>query len=221
MVVQFTDLQGSGDILGNDRYKLTFGRIPGGGDAQTLSILCDHVGVPAQTAGHIRVNLLGYKVGFAGNDSSDTVLNASFYDNEKGAVLRALTQWRLFIQNRADHTSPLKREYAVNCGLRIYDTTGASALYFTLRNVFPISIQMGDLSETSGPLKHDVQFNVDEVFLLDSDPSTTGTSGASTNLSAADNSHSINTTPNGGGNSLFNFSSGAISLLQFADRFLR
>lgn len=174
MPISFSTLNNLPDVLGEFRHLWVFADVPG---VATHLLQCynSRVAFPDFAVGHIQVKVLGHSVGFAGGLQFENIISATFYENVQGAMVQSLLRWQARCRDPETGLSLPKRDYARNGTLALYDTAGKSVLEFATLNVFPVTIQVPEVSEQSGPAEVQVQFNVDALRLK----------GSSTNLTPA------------------------------------
>lgn len=148
------------DITSANRYKVFFPRIPGV-DTQALSILVKSVTIPRKAIGHITVKIMDFSLGFRGGIEFENMLSIRFHENVRGEATRSIQRWMRLARN-INGKSELKRTYARDGKLEIYDAIGRPTFYIPLYSMFPLSIEFPELDDSSSQAyEFTVEFNVD------------------------------------------------------------
>ena len=148
------------DIASTDRYRLYFPSI-NGIDANMLSMLVKSVTVPRRAVGHIKFKIRDISFGFRGGNEFENVLSVHFHENVKGDGTKNIHKWLDVVRN-VDGLSELRRTYAGNGKLEIYDTRGKPFLVIPLIKMFPLSVDFPEFDdESSTGYSFTVEFNIE------------------------------------------------------------
>lgn len=148
------------DIASTDRYRVYFPNV-NGIDANILAMLVKSVTVPRRAIGHIKVKLRDIPFGFRGGNEFENVLTVHFHDNVRGDGTKNINKWMDVVRN-VDGLSELRRTYAANGKLEIYNTVGKPFLTIPLLKMFPVSVDFPEFDDAnSNAYEFTVDFNVD------------------------------------------------------------
>ena len=148
------------DIMDINRYLLYFGSIPGGGDAQSLSLKCFSASMPQWTNQAYDVHLGGHNLNFRGKRDFSQQLAVGFYEDRTGDSLRRLRTWHeMVVGTESGNSAGYIDDYSVPCRLDTFDTAGAIVHTHDIFRCYPFSIQELNLdSQASAPMQVMVDF---------------------------------------------------------------
>ncbi len=164
MPITFEENDSLPDVLDASRFEIRFGAIPGGADGYQLGLRHGTGTFPAAAVAQVPVKFPGgHTRRFRGGSTTDGTWTLIFFDDS--FVSKAFAKWAQFVRNSKTSKSKLKSEYAIDVEAVWSDTKGEDALVYTIKNIFPISVEKPNTSENSAAVQFTVTFSLDSMDL--------------------------------------------------------
>lgn len=164
----FSEIDAVDDALDASRFIFRFPTIPGGGDAEKLTILGTTAQFPEAATAQVNVKFPGgISRRFRGGSNTDGTLTVVFIEDSKGNASKIMNKWRKFVRDSDTSTSKSIDEYAVDCEAVWFDTKGDDALALDLFEIWPMNVGFPSVSEQSGQSEFTVTFSVKKIKIRD------------------------------------------------------
>lgn len=155
--------------LDSSRFHVVFPTIVGI-NGKVLSLHHAEVQLPNRGIAQVSVKYLGNTANFRGSSQNDNIITVTFVEGSDGAVTEALFAWLKLVRDSKDGVGRKKAEYAQTAKIVLFNTKGDEAIVFTAYNMWPMQINIPQLSDTSGPVKYEVQFSIDALSADSTEP---------------------------------------------------
>jgi hypothetical protein len=166
MPITYSEVLSVGDILDSSRHTLMFPNTPAGGDGRSLTLRHGAITLPRFEVAQIISKPFGWSVAHAGRRMQENIMSVEFFETTGGPSTKTLVAWQNLCHGLDGTNMGLKRNYAVNCEMSLYDTTGKTALKFKCINVWPKTIDISDYPEESTPAHVRCEFSIDALDLV-------------------------------------------------------
>ena len=164
MPIKFSEIQALPDLLAADRFSAYFPILPGGGNGKELTLRNCEITLPPYEVAQILVKIMGWSINFAGRRIQQNSMTMGFYEDRLGTAHNILLSWQQEAADFIQAGGQLKRGYAVEVDIQVYDTMGKTALLFRANNVWPMRVTTPTLQdETSTLARIEVDLSVDSV----------------------------------------------------------
>ena len=165
MPLSYSEVITIGDVLDSSRHTLIFPNTPVGGEGRGLTLRHGAITLPRFEVAQIISKPFGWSVAHAGRRMQENIMSVEFFETTGGPSTKTLIAWQNHCHGIKSGNMNLKANYAVNCEMNLYDTTGKTALQFKCINVWPKTVDISDYPEESTPAHVRCEFSVDALDL--------------------------------------------------------
>jgi hypothetical protein len=135
--ITYDQLAGLPDPQNTEWFELLLGSIPGGGDTQELTLLCQTASWPGMSITPTEVPLHGFTLKGGGRRDYPRTLSVAYQEVSTMVVTRKLRNWMERIRGTRNGLSQgYKKDWSVNAKLIVYDTTGLVVDSIIFRKLF-------------------------------------------------------------------------------------
>lgn len=156
------------DALGTGDFEILFGAIPGEANTNRLRLVCVSGILPGRNNQPLLINAHGFAFKFSGISEWTKSMPLTFNETADGYTTQRLRTWQESARgSRSGTSSGYKRSgsspYAVDCRVNLFDTTGKTAFYCTIKNVFPEDVPDVNLEPQGQNMQLNATFSFDSA----------------------------------------------------------
>ncbi len=149
--IAYDEVAGLDDAMPAGEFRILFGTIPGGGDANQLSLRCQQVVIPGMDNEVMPVTLHQFDFIFSGKNTFPKVLVCSFVEGAKNMPAhKALVNWQQAVRGTKSGTAiGYIKDYSITAELHVFDSSGATARKAKIEKLLIQSVPDTQLDSTS------------------------------------------------------------------------